>query len=920
MTENIDNKVFLIDAYALIFRAYYAFINNPRVNSKQQNTSAIFGFTNSLYEILKKENPEYIAVVFDPPGGSFRKEIYPEYKANRSETPEDIIFAVPYIKSILEAMKIPAIEVANYEADDTIGTLAKKAEKEGLNVFMMTPDKDFAQLVSDKIKIYKPARKSKSVEIIGKEEVCKKYGITDPKQFIDILALWGDSSDNIPGVKNVGEKTAAKLIARFGSIEKLNLNVSLLKGKQKENIIASKDLMKLSQKLTTIVLDVPVELELDKMKRQEPNKEKLRAIYTELEFNNFLRTHLSDTKDADKQTAQQEGDGVDNQVGVINNIKTVEHNYQLVETDEADDQLIKALEQQTEFCFDVETTGLDYHQSELTGIAFSFEKHKAFYIALPEDFEEAKQVVTKYKNIFADSSKLKIAQNIKFDIQMLKNYGIEVAEPYFDTMVAHYLLQPEQRHNFDTLARNYLNYETVKIEELIGEKGKDQKNMRSIDKKVVTEYAGEDADITFQLKQILAKKLEEDNLTEVFNTIEMPLVKVLADMEFEGVTVNADNLNKYADELKNKVEDIEKEIYAMAEMEFNISSPKQLGEVLFEKMKIIANPKKTKTGQYSTGERELQKLKNKHEIINKVLDYRGLQKLISTYAEALPKLINSKTNKVHTSFNQAITSTGRLSSNNPNLQNIPIRTSEGREIRKAFTASSDNHILLAADYSQIELRLIAAMSEDENMIAAFKNNEDIHTATAAKIFKVDVENVDKDMRYQAKSANFGIIYGISAFGLAQNANISRSEAKLIIDNYFETYPKVKTYMDKQIAEARDKSYVCTLFGRKRYLNDINSRNALVRSVAERNSVNAPIQGTAADIIKLAMIKIYEQFKLNNLKSKMILQVHDELVFDVCKDELDTVKQIIKHEMENVAKLSVPLNIEMGLGDNWLEAH
>ncbi len=921
MTENIENKLFLVDAYALIFRAYYAFINNPRINSKKQNTSAIFGFTNSLYEILKKENPDYIAVVFDPPGGSFRNELYPEYKANRSATPEDIIFAVPHIKAILEAMKIPAIEVENYEADDTIGTLAKKAEKEGVNVFMMTPDKDFAQLVSDKIKMYKPARKKKPVEIVGKDEICQKYNIEDPKQFIDILALWGDSSDNVPGVDGIGEKTAAKLISRFGSIEKLSLNVSLLKGKQKENLIAAKELMKLSKKLVTISLDVPVDLELDKMKRQPADTSKLKAIYEELEFRNFINNYLqADATDSQKSTKSEENTDNKDIEGSASNIKTIEHNYQLVETDEEISKLIKELEQQTEYCFDVETTGLDYHLSELTGIAFSYEKHKAFYLALPDDFEQAKQIVMKFADIFTDKSKLKIGQNIKFDIQMLKNYDIEVSEPYFDTMIAHYLLHPEQRHNFDALAKNYLNYETVKIEELIGEKGKNQKSMRDVDNKLIAEYAGEDADITLQLKHLLSANLEKENLFDVFNTIEMPLIRVLADIEYNGVSLDSENLNLYSKKLQGKVQVIEKEIYSLAETEFNIASPKQLGEVLFDKMRIIANPKKTKTGQYATGESELLKLESKHEIISKVLEYRGLQKLISTYADALPKLVNAKTGKIHTSFNQAVATTGRLSSNNPNLQNIPIKTEEGRQIRKAFTASGDNHILIAADYSQIELRLMATMSKDENMIKAFQNNEDIHTATAAKIFKIDAEKVDKTMRNQAKSANFGIIYGISSFGLAQNTGLSRREAKAIIDNYFSSYPKVKTYMDSQIALAREKAYVSTLFGRKRYLKDINSRNSLVRSVAERNSINAPIQGTAADIIKLAMINIHNQLKNSNLKSRMILQVHDELVFDVCKNEMEKVKQIIKQEMENVTKLSVPLTVEIGEGNNWLEAH
>ncbi len=925
MTETTQKKLFLIDAYSLIFRAYYAFINNPRINSKGQNTSAIFGFTNSLNEILKKEDPSHIAVVFDPPGGSFRKQLFPDYKANRSATPEDIIFAVPHIKAIIEGFRIPVIEVENYEADDTIGTLAKKAEKEGFDVYMMTPDKDYGQLVSDKIKMYKPGRKGKPVEIVGEKEICEYYGISNPEQVIDILALWGDASDNVPGVPGIGEKTAAKLIGQFGSVEKLVLNVNLLKGKQKENVIASKDLLKLSKKLVTIPLDVPVELEVDKLERKEADKDKLQKIFDELEFKTMASSILGAQKVkesmitegkpsnelSEKETATSEA---------YQTIKSVKHDYQLIEKEEEIEKLILSLSRQKEFCFDTETTGLDYHIAELTGIAFSWEKNKAFYVYLPNDLEKSKKLVLKFKDLFANENILKIGQNIKFDMQMMKSYGIEVAGPYFDTMIAHYLLQPEQRHNFDFLVETYLNYHTVEIEELIGPKGKDQKTMRDVDLQLIKEYAGEDADLTLQLKAVLEKELEKNEFTELFKTVEIPLLPVLTDIEFEGVKLDKENLANYSKKLTEKIKKVESEIYDFAETEFNIASPKQLGEVLFEQMKIIPNPKKTKTGQYSTSEQELQKLKSKHEIIDKILQFRTLQKLLSTYVDSLPKLINEKTGKLHTSFNQTVAATGRLSSTNPNLQNIPIRTAEGREIRKAFVASGDDRIILAADYSQIELRLIAAMSEDENMISAFKNKEDIHAATAAKVFNVEQSEVSKEMRSQAKSANFGIIYGISSFGLAQNIGISRSEAKSLIDNYFTTYPKVKQYMEKQIAFARDNEYVSTLFGRKRYLPDINSRNAVVRGVAERNAINAPIQGTAADIIKIAMAKIHTRFKEENINSKMILQVHDELVFDVYKDELEKVKQLVKTEMESAAQLSVPLTIDMGEGINWLEAH
>jgi DNA polymerase-1 len=928
MTPHAEKKLFLIDAYSLIFRAYYAFINNPRVNSKGKNTSAIFGFTNSLNEILKKEQPTHIAVVFDPPGGSFRKEIYPEYKANRSATPEDILFAVPYIKQIIEGFNIPVIEIPNFEADDTIGTLAKKAEKEGFTVYMMTPDKDYGQLVSENIFMYKPGRKGGEVEIVGVKEICEKYGIKSPEQVIDILALWGDTADNVPGVPSVGEQTAAKLIAQFGSVEKLIANISLLKGKQKENMIASKDIMRLAKKLVTIPLDVPVELDADLMKRKPIDKEKLEKVFAELEFRTLATQIFGAHQNITSETNSIQNDNSKNETSdsegtqTSNNFKTikdVKHEYYLVQNDEEIKNLISALLKQKEFCFDTETTGLDFHSSKVVGIAFSYEANKAYYVNLPNDDEKTLQIIEKFREVFENPNILKVGQNIKFDIQMLKAYGIDVKGPFFDTMLAHYLLQPEQQHNFNFLARKFLNYSPVEIEELIGAKGKDQKNMRDVNPELIKEYSGEDADITLQLKYILEEELKKVNLYEVAIDIEMPLAPVLADIEFSGVRLDKEFLNEYSVKLLEKLKEYEKQIYQMAGSEFNISSPKQLGEILFDKMKIITNPTKTKTGQYATGEPELQKLQSKHEIIDIILNYRQLQKLQNTYVDSLPKLVSLNTQKLHTSFNQAVTATGRLSSTNPNLQNIPIRTAEGREIRKAFVASEGN-VILSADYSQIELRLIAAMSEDENMINDFKQGADIHSATAAKIFSLPISEVTKEMRSQAKSANFGIIYGISAFGLAQNLNISRSDAKNLIDNYFKSYPKVKQYMDSQVAFARDKEYVQTYFGRRRYLADINSRNAVVRGVAERNAINAPIQGTAADIIKLAMIKIYEKIQDQKLKTKMILQVHDELVFDCIPEELEVVKQLVKNEMENAAQLSVPLIVEIGTGNNWLEAH
>ena len=928
--ETNEKKLFLIDAYALVFRAYYAFINNPRINSKGLNTSAVFGFTNALDEILRKEKPSHIAVVFDHKEGSFRKKLFPEYKANRKPTPEDIIKSVPYIKQIIEGFKIPIIEVPNYEADDSIGTLAKQAAKQGYKVFMMTPDKDFGQLVEENIIMYKPARKGKPVERMGVWEIRQKYGIDRPEQVIDILALWGDAVDNVPGVPGIGEKKASKLVAEYGSVEEIYNNLDKITGKLKENLEASRDTIKLSKKLVTIPLDVPVTFDEDLFARKEKDKEKLMSVFDELEFRTIAGRIIGAVKETTpvKQEVPVQGSLFDNvEVPVqqevthtYDNINTIEHRYTLVENEKDRKDLIDKLSNQKEFCFDTETTGLVIHNSEIVGVAFSYKKNEAFYVTLPNNFEDTRLILKEFKALLENRGIQKVGQNIKFDILMLKNYGIEVVGDIFDTMLAHYLLRPEQPHNFNYLSENYLNYQPVKIEELIGPKGKSQLNMRQIAAEKITEYAGEDADITLQLKFVFEKMLEDKNLSKLSGEIEMPLVPVLAEMEYAGVKLDVENLKSYANELRGKIIVVEKQIYQYAGFEFNIASPKQMGEVLFDRMKIISNPKKTKTGQYATGEPELLKLKDKHGIIDEILEYRGLQKLLNTYVEALPKLVNQKTEKVHTSFNQAIAATGRLSSSNPNLQNIPIRTIEGREIRKAFIPSNNDGVIFSADYSQIELRLMAHMSKDENMLNAFVNGEDIHTATAAKIFNLELGEVSRDMRSRAKSANFGIIYGISSFGLAQNIGIKRSEAKELIDNYFKTYPKIREYMNKQIAFARENMWVETINGRRRYLPDINSRNAIVRGVAERNAINAPIQGSAADIIKIAMINIYKKLLNENYKSKMILQVHDELVFDVQKDEIEQLKAMVTYEMENAVNLSIPLTVDSGMGGDWLEAH
>ncbi len=925
-----EKKLFLLDAYALIFRAYYAFIKNPRYNKKGLNTSAILGFTNTLAEILRKEKPTHIAVVFDPPTGNFRNEIFPEYKAHRDATPEDIIKSVPYIKKIVKAFNIPVYEVPGYEADDTIGTLAKKAEKQGFTTYMMTPDKDYGQLVSDKIFMYKPKRSGNEAEILGKKEICEKYGIENPEQLIDILAIWGDTADNIPGIPGVGEKTSMKLIQKYKTVDGIYEHLNELKGKQKENVEKSKDLVELSKKLVTISFDVPVEINEKELSVKEPDYEELEKIFKELEFGALAKRLIPGRQETASQgslfgnnndfNTNETASNTEN-FSNYKNINNTEHNYLLTETEEDIIRLVSKLENTKEFCFDTETTGTDPHLAELVGISFSYRKFEAYYIPFPEDREKTIALLSLLKPVLENQEIIKIGQNLKYDIIVLANYGIKVSGKLFDTMLAHYLLEPSKRHNMTVLARNYLDYDPVSIETLIGKKGKNQKSMRSVSPEKISKYAGEDADITFQLKEILEKELVKDKeLKKLAEDIEFPLVYVLANMETNGVKISTEQLQNYEKELSERIEKTESKIYELAGSEFNIASPKQLGVILFEKLKIVDKPKKTKTGQYATGEEELKKLKDKHEIINLILEYRALAKLLSTYVKALPELINPKTGKIHTSYNQAVTATGRLSSTNPNLQNIPIRTEDGKKIREAFIPSDENHILLAADYSQIELRIMAHLSRDKNMLEAFLNNEDIHTATAAKIFGVKQEEVTKEMRSKAKSANFGIIYGISAFGLAQNLEISRSEAKELIDGYFATYPDVKKYMDESIRIAREKGYVSTVFGRKRQLPNINSRNSLLRSNDERNAINAPIQGTAADIIKIAMNKCFKKINDAGLNAKMILQVHDELVFDVPKNELEKTKKIVIEEMENAVKLSVNLIVDTNYGENWLVAH
>ena len=927
-----EKRLFLLDAYALIYRSYYAFIKNPRINSKGVNTSAILGFVNTLEELLKKENPSHIAVGFDPQGPTFRHEAYEQYKAQREETPEVIRYSVPIIKQIIEAYNIPIIEVPRFEADDVIGTLAKLAEKEGFDTYMMTPDKDYGQLVSPHIFMYRP-KFGGDFEILGPDEIKAKYGIDSPEQVIDILGLMGDSSDNIPGCPGVGEKTAVKLIADFGGIENLLAHTDRLKGALKTKIETNREQIEFSRFLATIRTDVPLTFDEVALRREPVNGEKLRPIFEELEFRTLTERVLGNkaaTAAAPKpapqrslfdQAPQPAEEAADEKPAEskLADIHTVPHTYHLVDTAEKMWDLAALLACAPAFAFDTETTGVDPMSVELVGLSFALKEHEAYYVPVPDDQEKARETVRIFKSALENPASLKIGQNIKYDYIVLHNYGVEVKGNLFDTMVAHYLLQPEQYHNMDYLASIYLGYKTVEIEELIGPKGKKQLSMRQVPVEQVYPYAAEDADVTLQLKNRLEKELAKDKMEKLFYEMEMPLTRVLADMEIAGVNVDTAELKSSSALLTRRLGELEQEIYQLAGTTFNVSSARQVGEILFERLKIDEKAKKTKTGQYSTTEEILEKLRSRHPIVGKILDQRGIRKLLSTYINALPELINPKTGKIHTSFNQTVTATGRLSSSNPNLQNIPIRDNEGREIRRAFVPDP-GCLFFSADYSQIELRIMAHLSGDPHMIGAFREGSDIHAATAAKIYKVPIGEVTADMRRKAKTANFGIIYGISVFGLAERLNIPRSEAKELIDGYFESYPQIKEYMNKSIEVAREKGYVETICGRKRMLPDIHSHNSVVRGYAERNAINAPIQGSAADIIKIAMIRIARRFEEEGLKSRMILQVHDELNFNVPTDELERVQEIVRHEMENAYPLQVPLVADYGTGHNWLEAH
>lgn len=931
-------KLVLIDAYAIIYRSYYAFIRTPRINSKGLNTSAVFGFVNTLEDVLKREKPTHIAVAFDPRGKTFRHEAYEHYKAQREATPEDIRLSVPIIKNIVEAYNIPAFEVEGFEADDVIGTLAKKAGKEGFEVFMVTPDKDYGQLVSDNVFIYRP-KHSGGYEIMGPEAVKKKFELDTQDQVIDLLGLMGDSSDNIPGCPGIGEKTAVKLLKEFGSIDELLKRTDELKGAIKTKVEENKEAIEFSRFLATIKTDVPIEFDAKKLEVEPINELELRKIFEELEFRTMLaKLGAKEIETPNPISNRNEGNNVqmslfdfgedtvvENQaepiviVSGMSTINDVEHTYVLVDTEEKRKNLIEKLNKQKSVCFDTETTSVDFMQAELVGISFSFKERKAYFVLLSKNREECLSVLNEFKDFFRNEKIEKIGQNLKYDLLILSMYGIELKGKMFDTMIAHYLLQPELRHGMDYLAEIYLKYRTIHYEELVGGKGRNQLNLREVDVDKVSIYACEDADITFQLKQILEKELNENGLENLFNEIEMPLMQVLATMEKTGVRIDGDALRQSSEVLTTEMLHLEKEIHKLAGMEFNVSSAKQVGEVLFIRMKIDDKAKKTKSGQYSTSEDVLEKLRSKHPIVGKILEYRGLKKLLSTYIDALPELINPKSGKIHTSYNQTVTSTGRLSSSNPNLQNIPIRDEQGKEIRKAFIPEED-HIFMSADYSQIELRIMAHLSGDKNMLDAFRSGYDIHTATAAKIYKVSQSEVTSDMRRKAKTANFGIIYGISVFGLADRLNISRGEAKELIDGYFDSYPEVKSYMDNAISKAKERGYVETLLGRKRFLPDINSQNSIVRGYAERNAINAPIQGTAADIIKIAMVNIQGRLEKECFDAKMIMQVHDELNFTVPKNELEKVREMVILEMSQAFELKIPLVIDCGCGANWLEAH
>lgn len=945
-----QKRLFLLDAYALIFRGYYAFIKNPRINSKGMDTSAIMGFMNSLMDVIKREKPDHLAVAFDKGGSDYRFEMYQEYKAHRDETPEAIKIAVPYIQELLKAMHIPIVEKAGFEADDLIGTLAKQAEKEGFQVFMVTPDKDFAQLVSENIFMYKPARMGNDIEIWGIPEVLEKFEIERPDQVIDFLGMMGDAADNIPGLPGVGEKTAKKFLAEFGTLENLLANTHQLKGAMKEKIEANKELGLLSKKLATILLDCPVTFDADDYELSKPDVAKTDALFQELEFRQ-MKAQFDKLYDSpptpeggvEEETVKKvvskksnedqfdlfgfydESEASPSLLGKVGmglaSLENTTHFYQIIQGDLPVKLLLQNLLNQTSVCFDTETTGIDALNAELVGLAFSFEKGKGFYVPFPENQEEAQTLIEKFRPFFENETIEKIGQNMKYDLKILSNYNIQVKGKLFDTMIAHYLINPDMRHNMDILSETYLKYAPKSIETLIGKKGKNQLSMRDVPLEDIKEYATEDADITFQLKEHFQPILEKVGTKKLFDEIEIPLVPVLADMEKEGIRLDVEFLKSMSVDMQKEIDAFEQQIYETAGEKFNLASPKQLGDILFDKLKIGgAKQKKTKTGQYATGEEVLSYLANEHQIVRDILEWRQMVKLQSTYIDALPYQVDKKTWRVHTDYMQTVAATGRLSSNNPNLQNIPIRTERGRQIRKAFIARDENHTLLSADYSQIELRIIAALCGEENMIKAFQNHEDIHKSTAAKVFNVPLDEVTKEQRSHAKTVNFGIIYGVSAFGLSNQTNLSRKESAELIEAYYQTYPKLKSFMTSQVDFARENGFVETILGRRRYLKDINSANAIVRGGAERNAVNAPIQGSAADIIKIAMINIHKKLTSEHWKSKMLLQVHDELVFDVHNSELEKIQPMIKHEMENAFKMAVPLDVEIGLGKNWLEAH
>ena len=931
-----QNRLFLLDAYALIFRGYYAFIKNPRINSKGMDTSAILGFTNSLFDVIKRERPDYLAVAFDKGGSQVRNDMFPDYKANRSETPEAIKIAVPYIQNLLKALHIPVVELEGFEADDIIGTLAKQAEKEDFQVFMVTPDKDFAQLVSDNIFMYRPARMGNGIEIWGIPEVQKKFEIDHPEQVIDYLGMMGDAVDNIPGLPGVGDKTAKKFLAEYGSMEALLENTHELKGKMKEKVEANKELGLLSKKLARILLDVPVQFDASSYQLSQPDIPAVKELFQELEFRRLSETFIkvfapNEAPSQPEPTApaaapvafdlfHQPGSGQLENTFEHKTLANTPHHYQCVQTPIECSLLVATMMRQKSVCFDTETTGLDAVNASLVGIAFSWQAGTGYYVPISEDEAQRNETLKDLAPFFANETIEKVGQNLKYDIKVMHQHGIAVKGPLFDTMLAHYIINPDMRHNMDILAETYLNYRPKPISDLIGKKGKNQGSMRDVPLDQQTEYAAEDADITWQLKEHFEQELGKNEQRELLNKVELPLVRVLAAMELAGISLDVQYLNNMATQLEHEAQQLAQRIFDQAEETFNLASPKQLGPILFDKLKLVDKPKKTKTGQYSTAEEVLSTLAKNHPIVADILEWRSVQKLNNTYVSALPQDVNTHSNRVHTVYNQAVAATGRLSSNHPNLQNIPIRTPRGQQVRKAFVAKDNQHVLMAADYSQIELRIIASLSEDPSMVAAFNNNEDIHAATAAKVFGVPLEEVSREQRSQAKTVNFGIIYGVSAFGLSNQTTLSRSEAKALIDTYYENYPKLKSYMSEQVDFAREQGYVSTVLGRRRYLKDINSRNAIVRGAAERNAVNAPIQGSAADIIKIAMLRIYDKMREQQFKAQMLLQVHDELVFECPKSELDALTKLVKTEMENAYKLHVPLTVDVGVGHNWLEAH